>query len=51
MQSAAGAIPTGSGFVSETDAPGEAPVKIVAAMETLPAPARRFVRLQVLRAY
>jgi len=51
VQSAAGVIPTGSGFVSETDAPGEAPVKIVTAMETLPAPARRFVRLQVLRAY
>jgi hypothetical protein len=51
LTSAAGAIPTGSGFVSETDAPGEAPVKIVTAAETLPTPAKRFVRLQVIRAY
>ena len=51
LQSAAGAVPTGSGFISETDAPGEAPVKVVTAMETLPAPAKRFFRLQILRTY
>lgn len=51
LQSAAGALPTGSGFISETDAPGEAPVKVVTAMETLPAPAKRFFRLQILRTY
>ena len=51
LQSAAGAVPTGSGFISETDAPGEAPVKVVTAMETLPTPAKRFFRLQILRTY
>ena len=51
VQSAAGAIPTGSAFAAEADAPGEAPVKIVTAQETLPAGTTRFVRLQVIRAY
>ena len=51
VQSVAGAIPTGSGYASEADAPGEAPVKIVTATETLPTPAKRFFRLRVIRAY
>ena len=51
VQSAAGAIPTGGGYVSEADAPGEAPVKIVTATETLPTPAKRFFRLRVVRTY
>ena len=51
VQSAAGAVPTGTAFVTEADAPGEAPVKVVTAMATLPPGARYFVRLQVIRAY
>ena len=51
VQSAAGAIPTGSGYVSEAEAPGEAPVKIVTATETLPTPAKQFFRLRVIRAF
>lgn len=51
VQSAAGAIPAGSAFTSEADAPGEAPVRTVIATETLPAGSKRFVRLQVMRTY
>ena len=51
VQSVAGAIPTGSGYASEAEAPGEAPVKIVTATEALPTPAKRFFRLRVIRAY
>ncbi|MEZ0254191.1 MAG: PQQ-dependent sugar dehydrogenase, partial [Chthoniobacter sp.] len=49
VQSTAGAGPVGSAFVSEADAPGEAPVKIVTAVETLPSPVKHFSRLQILR--
>jgi hypothetical protein len=51
VQSIAGSAPTGSGFIFEADAPGEVPVKIVTAAETLPTPAKRFVRLQIIRTY
>src|SRR5262249_2013108 len=50
VQSAGGAVPTGPAFVSEADAPSEAPVKIVTAVETLATPVKHFSRLQVLRA-
>jgi glucose/arabinose dehydrogenase len=50
-QSTAGAVSTGSGFVSESVIPGNAPVVTVTAQETLPSPAKRFSRLLVLRAY
>lgn len=46
--SVGGATPTGSGFVSESDAPGESPVKLVVAQETVTAvQGQRFARLQV----
>jgi len=48
-QSVAGAAPVGSAFVSESDAPGEAPVKIVTAVETLSSPVKHFSRLQIVR--
>ena len=51
VQSVAGAIPAGGGYVSEVEAPGEAPVKIVTAAETLPTPSKRFFRLRVIRAF
>lgn len=51
VQSTAGGTPTGSGYVSETDAPGESPIRIVTGTEVLPAPANRFARLQVVRTY
>jgi hypothetical protein len=50
-ESASGAVPSGTGFVSEADAPGEAPIKIVTAAETLPAATQRFSRLKVIRTY
>jgi glucose/arabinose dehydrogenase len=47
-QSVAGAVPTGSGFVSEIDAVGESPVKVVTAQENITAAqGQRFARLQV----
>ena len=49
VQSASGATPTGVGFISESDAPGQGPVKIVTAREVLPTPANRFSRLLVIR--
>jgi glucose/arabinose dehydrogenase len=48
-QSAAGATPSGTGFVSESDAPGEAPVKNVVVSETLSGNTRRFARLRLIR--
>jgi glucose/arabinose dehydrogenase len=51
VQSTAGGTPTGSGYVGETDAPGESPIRIVTGTEVLPAPANRFARLQVVRTY
>lgn len=48
-QSAAGATPSGSGFVSESDSPGEAPVKNVTVSETLSGNTRRFARLRLIR--
>jgi hypothetical protein len=49
VQSVAGSTPTGSGFVSETDAPGESPVRVVSAAEILTSPTRRFARLMIIR--
>jgi hypothetical protein len=48
VQSVGGAAPTGSGFISEADAPGEAPVKVVTARETVPATENRFARVRLL---
>lgn len=48
-QSAAGATPSGTGFVSESDAPGEAPVKNVTVSETLSGTTRHFARLRIIR--
>ncbi len=52
VTSTAGATPTGAGFVSEADAVGEAPVKVVTARQVLAAGAdtRDFVRLKITRA-
>ncbi len=47
--STAGGTPTGSGFVSEAVAAGEAPVLLVTARETLPLGTNRFARLIVVR--
>lgn len=47
-QSAAGATPSGTGFVSESDSPGEAPVKSVIVSETLSGNTRRFARLRLI---
>ena len=48
VQSVGGAVPSGSGFVSEVDASGEAPVKVVTARETITgAQGQRFARLRV----
>jgi hypothetical protein len=49
-QSVGGGVPTGSGFVTEGEAPGEPTISIVTARETVASPANRFVRLRVLRA-
>jgi glucose/arabinose dehydrogenase len=51
VQSTAGAVPAGSGFVSEADAPGEAPVKNVTASELLAQGISRFARLKITRTY
>ncbi|MBB5032189.1 PQQ-dependent sugar dehydrogenase [Prosthecobacter vanneervenii] len=48
-QSSAGGAPSGTGFVTETDAPGESPVKNVTAAETLSVNPRRFARLRIIR--
>jgi glucose/arabinose dehydrogenase len=49
--SVAGAAPTGSAFLSDTDLSGQSPMKLVTARQTVPAGDRRlFVRLQVDRA-
>ncbi|MCF7787104.1 MAG: PQQ-dependent sugar dehydrogenase [Prosthecobacter sp.] len=48
-QSSAGASPSGAGFVSESDASGEAPVKNVIVSETLSGNTRRFARLRLIR--
>ena len=44
--SVGGAVPSGSGFVSESGSP----IAIVTAQETFPTPANRFVRLRITRA-
>ena len=49
-QSASGALPSGTGFVSESDAPGETPLKNVNVTETLSGNTRRFARLLIVRA-
>lgn len=46
-QSEAGATPYGSAYVSEADAPGESPVKVVTAQEVLPSGMKRFVRVKI----
>jgi hypothetical protein len=48
-QSTAGGFPSGTGFVSESDDPVDAPVKRVVAHEVLPAPVNRYARLMVIR--
>ncbi len=48
-QSALGATPTGSAFVSEADVAGQSPVKLVTSSETVASPAHHFARLQVTR--
>lgn len=48
-QSTAGGTPSGAGFVSESDAPGESPVKNVIATESLSSSPRRFARLRITR--
>lgn len=47
VESRGGEVPFGSAFVSEADAPGEAPVKVVTATELLPPGAERFVRVRI----
>ncbi len=49
VESIGGAVPSGAGFVSETAAPGEAPIQIVTASEAVSSPGKRFTRLYVLR--
>ena len=46
-QSAGGAAPSGSGYVSEADVPGEAPIKSVTVGQTWPAGAKGFARLRI----
>jgi hypothetical protein len=48
VQSVGGAAPTGAGFVSEANAPGAAPVKVVTGRETVPGTANRYARVRVL---
>ena len=47
VESSAGAATSGPAFVSEADAPGEAPVKVVTARQILPAGAKRYVRVKI----
>ncbi len=50
VQSTAGAVPTGTDYVSEADAPGAAPVQLVTAQETLPNSTKtHFICLRVTR--
>jgi len=49
VQSVGGTSPTGTAFVSEADAPSEAPVKVVTAVETLSSSVKHFSRLQITR--
>jgi glucose/arabinose dehydrogenase len=49
VESVGGAVPSGTGFQSEADAPSEAPIQIVTASEAVPIPTRRFTRLIVVR--
>ena len=50
VQSTAGAEPTGSGYVSEEDAPSEFPIKLVTGSEVVaPGSTKRFARLKVTR--
>ncbi len=48
-ESVEGGAPSGSGFISEADAPGEAPVKIVTSGESVASPSTRFARLIIVR--
>ena len=47
--SIAGAVPTGAGFVSEADAPGESPIRNVTASESLGSSTKHFARLKITR--
>lgn len=47
-KSSGGAVPSGTGYVSEIEIGGEAPVKLVTARETVPASVNRFARVRVL---
>ena len=49
-QSTGGGVPTGSAYVSDIVSPVAAPVRVVTAVETLPAPAKHFARVVVTRA-
>ncbi len=48
VTSVGGAEPTGSGYVTENDVVGEAPVRQVTAQETVPATEKRFARVRVV---
>lgn len=47
--SVAGAAPTGAGFLNESEIPDQAPFRAVSVLDTAPAGAVRFIRLQLER--
>ena len=49
VQSVAGGIPTGTGYVTESDIIAEVPIRLVTAQETLTTPAKKFVRLRITK--
>jgi hypothetical protein len=49
VQSVAGGIPTGTGYVTESDIFAEAPIRLVTAQETMTSPAKKFVRLRITK--
>jgi hypothetical protein len=49
VQSVAGGIPTGTGYVTESDIFAEAPIRLVTAQETMTTPAKKFVRLRITK--
>ena len=49
VQSVAGGIPTGTGYVTESDIIAEAPIRLVTAQETMTSPAKKFVRLRITK--
>ena len=48
-QSVGGGVPTGPGFQSEAEVPGQAPFRNVVVTDTAPAGTQRFFRLKVTR--